>query len=114
MDKSYARRIAGVRQLLHGMKVYGDKLEKWGITPEFINNITTLYNQANVEEQQKNILKANARQLTAAHNQLMRELESHCALVKKLVRLVLPKETWLEFGFRKGEYAVKHTAKTVE
>ncbi len=110
MDKSYAQRIERVKNLIGGMTAYADKLEKWGITQEYITNMNTLYNKANDNEQKKNALKANAQQLTVAQDQLMEELESNCAMVKKLVRFELPKETWPGFGFRKGEYAEKNTA----
>lgn len=102
MDKSYCRRIAGVRNLLEGMTVYGDKLEKWGIPQELIILMATLYNQVNVYQQKKNILKRSARQITAAQKQLLEELESYCAKIKELVCPELPKETWPEFGYGKG------------
>jgi hypothetical protein len=110
VDRSYAHRIDRVKGILGGMVAYVDKLEKWGITQEFITNMTTLYNEASANEQQKNALKASTQQLTIAQDQLMEELESNCAMVKKLVRFELPKEIWPEFGFREGEYAEKSTA----
>ena len=110
MDKSYAKRIDRVKSILGGMTAYADQLEKWGITQEFITNMTNLYTQANDNEQKKNAIKASAQQLTTAQDQLMEELESNCAMVKKLVRFELPKEYWPEFGFRKGEFAAKVTA----
>jgi len=95
------------------MILYADEVEKWGITQEFINNLIMQYNQANFNEQKKNILKANARQLTAAQNQLMKELESHCAMAEELVIYELPKEAWPEFGIRKGKYVAKGAAKKI-
>ena len=112
MDRSYAHRIDRVKGILGGMTAYADKLEKWGITQEFITNMTTLYNQASENEQKKNALKASTQQLTVAQDGVMEELENSCAMVKKLVRFELPKETWPEFGFRQGEYAEKGTVDT--
>ena len=109
MDYSYAARIDRAKSILGGMTANGDKLEKWGITEEFITEMNSLYNQASANEQKKNALKASIQQLTVAQDQIMDELESNCAMVKKLVRFELPKETWPEFGFRKGEYATKGT-----
>ncbi len=114
MDRSYAHRIDRVKSILGGMTAYEDKLEKWGITQEFITNMTTLYNQANTNEQKKNALKATVQQLTLAQEETMDKLESNCAMVKKLVRFELPKQCWPEFGFRQGEYAEKETAVTGE
>ncbi len=110
MDRSYVRRMARIKNLLEGMALLGDKLEKWGISQELMNKITMLYNQATINEQKKKILKDSARQLTAAQNQLLKDLESYCTLVREWVRFEFPQETWPEFGFRKGEYAVKRTA----
>ncbi len=110
MDRSYAHRIDRIKSILGGVAAYGDKLEKWGITPEFITSLTTLYNQANTNEQKKNALKAIVQQLTLAQEETMNKLESNCAMVKKLVRFELPKECWPEFGFRQGEYAEKERA----
>ncbi len=110
MDYSYAARLDRAKSIISGMTANGDKLEKWGITQQFVTNITALYNQAIENEQKKNVLKANTQQLTVAQDQLLDELESNCAIVKKLVRFELPKECWPEFGFRKGEYAEKETA----
>jgi hypothetical protein len=114
MDKSYAQRIERVKNLIGGMTAYADKLEKWGIIQEYVANMNTLYNKANDNEQKKNALKANAQQHTVVQDQLMEELESNCAMVKKLVRFELPKETWPGFGFGKGECAEKSTAGTEE
>ena len=114
MDRSYAQRIDRVKGILGGMTANADKLEKWGITQQFITNMTTLYNQASENEQKKNALKASTQQLTVAQDQVMGELESNCAMVKKLVRFELPKEYWPEFGFRQGEYAEKGTSVTRE
>ncbi len=110
MDYSYAARLDRAKGIISGMTANADKLEKWGITQQFITNQTALYNQASENEQKKNALKANTQQLTVAQDKLMEELESNCAIVKKLVRFELPKECWPEFGFRKGEYAEKETA----
>ncbi len=103
MDRLYARRMAGVRNLLEGMMIYGDKLEEWGIPQELITLMATLYNQVNIYQQKKNTLKLSARQITVAQNQLAEELESYCAKIKELVCSELPKETWPEFGYGKGK-----------
>jgi hypothetical protein len=58
----------------------------------------------------KSAIKSSAQQLTVEQDQIMDDLESNCAMVKKLVRFELSKEYWPEFGFRKGEYAEKGTA----
>ncbi len=110
MDRSYARRMARVKNLLEGVGAFGGQIGEMGITQELMNKMTTLYNQAIENEQKKNILKDSARQLTAAQNQLLKELESLSALIREWVRFELPQETWPKFGFRKGEYAVKRTA----
>ena len=114
MKYSYAARINRVKSILGGMAAYADKLAKWGITQDFITDMTTLYTQVNDNEQKKNALKASTQQLTAEQDELMEKLESSCAMVKKLVRFELPKETWPEFGFRQGEYAEKVTAQAGE
>jgi hypothetical protein len=107
MINTYAHRINRVKAILGGMTAYGDKLAKWGITPEFITKMTQLYNQANENEQKRNAAKAGSQQLTAEQEAIMTELESNCSMVKKLVRFELPKQYWPEFGFREGEYAEK-------
>ena len=109
MRYTYADRINRVKGIIGGMTSYGDMLEKWGITKEFIAQQNTLYNQACENEQKKNDLKADAQQLTAGQEQLMKELESNCAFVKKLARFQLSKEYWPAFGFRQGEYRAKET-----
>lgn len=103
MDKSYCRRMAGVLNLLEGMTVYGDKLEQWGIPQEMITLMATLYNQVNVYQQKKNVLKRSARQITVAQKQLLEELESYCIKIKELVCSELPKGTWPEYWIRERE-----------
>jgi hypothetical protein len=111
---SYAHRIDRAKSILGGLAAHGDKLTKWGITPEFITDMTTLYSQAGEVEQKRNAAKSNAQQLLAQQEQIMAELEGNCSMVKKLVRFQLPSEYWPEFGFRKGEYAAKETTAAPE
>ncbi len=114
MIRTYAQRIDRVKSLLGGMAAHADKLEKWGITPEFIDKLNALYKQATEIEQKRNALKASSQLATVEQDKIMAELEDNCSMVRKLIRFELPKEYWPEFGFRKGEYAEKKPAEPTE
>jgi hypothetical protein len=47
MNYTYAARLNRVKSILGGMTAYADKLAKWGITQNFITDMTTLYTQWN-------------------------------------------------------------------
>jgi hypothetical protein len=69
--------------------------------------MTSLYEQANKLENDRNAIKACSQEATAQAEQVMTELVRLCSDAKKLVRMELSSESCPEFGFRKGEYAAK-------
>ena len=69
--------------------------------------MSTLYQQATKQDDDRNALKARSQEATAQAEKTMGDLEKLCSDAKKLVRMELPEETWPEFGFRKGEYSSK-------
>lgn len=105
--QTFAHQINRAKTLLDGMKLNGEELAKWGISPEFVANLTDVYNRANQLEQERNDLRAKSREATATQEQTMAELNSQCGMAKKLIRIALPEESWPAFGFRAGEYAAK-------
>lgn len=114
LNQSFVHQINRAKTLLDGLKSYSDVMAGWGITPEVVTQFTNLYNQANQLEQKRNDLKASARTATAAQEQTMTDLNKQYGIIKKLVRIALPKESWPSFGFRAGEYAAKETEETTE
>lgn len=114
MTKSFANRINKAKNMMAGLTTHATQLSKRGITPEFITQMTLLYEQANQVENERNAIKARSQEATAKVEQVMTELDRLCSQAKKLVRIELPQETWPEFGFRKGEYAVKQVQENKE
>ena len=112
--RTFAHQINRAKTLLDGLKSYGTELAAWGVTEEVVTGFTNLYNQANQNEQKRNDLKASSKAATAEQEQTMAELNKQYGVIKKLVRIALPEEAWLSFGFRAGEYAAKETEPTTE
>jgi hypothetical protein len=107
MPYNFAQRLNNAKNMLAGMTTYADRISKRGISAESLANATTLYDQTNTVQNERNALKARSQEATAQAEELMEELESFCSEAKKLIKIEFPKETWPEFGFRLGEYAGK-------
>jgi hypothetical protein len=105
MTKTFAQQINDIKNMLTGLTAHSGQLNQRGITPEFMSRMTTLFEQANQLERERNALKARSQEATFKAGQVMTELEWFYRVAKKLVRIELPAESWLEFGFRKGEFA---------
>ena len=114
MTQAFARQLNNAKNLMAGLTTHAAQLGKRGITPEVIAQMTSLYEQANRLDDERNAIKARSQEATVQVEQVMTELERLYAQAKKLVRIELPSESWPEFGFRKGEYAAKAAPEPAE
>jgi hypothetical protein len=112
MPKTFAHRLNNAKNMLAGLTLHADQLSKRGITADSVTKANQLYDQTSTLQNERNSLKARCQEATVQAEQLMTELENFCSEAKKLVRIEFPKETWPEFGFRRGEYAGQTAAAT--
>ncbi len=103
MYQTFAHKINRAKTLLDGLNSYGESVSQLGITKELVAKITDLYNQAGLIEQKKNDLMASSREATTTQQEIMKELNHQSSLARKSIRVNLPEEKWLAFGFRAGE-----------
>ncbi len=104
MYKTFAHQINRAKTLLDGLNSYGDDVIQMGITKELVAKLSNLYTQASQMEKKKNELKASSREATTAQEEIMSELNRQSSLARKSIRVSLPEEKWLAFGFRAGEF----------
>lgn len=107
LNQSFAYQINRAKTILDGLKTNAEEMAKYGITAEFVTNLTGLFDHANQLEKQRNDLKTSAQTATAEQTKIMDEINQHCSTVRKAVKTWMPKEQWHSFGFRAGEYAGK-------
>jgi len=105
MTKTFAQQLNDAKNMLAGLAAHAEQIAKRGISAESLTNANALYDQVSRLQNERNALKARCQEATVQAEQLMTELESLCSQAKKLVKIEFPKETWPEFGFRKGECA---------
>jgi hypothetical protein len=101
MTKTFAQQLNDAKNMLAGLAAHADQIAKRGISVESLINANALYDLVSRLQNERNALKSRSQEATVQAEQLMTELESLCSEAKK----EFPKETWPEFGFRKGECA---------
>ena len=96
--KSYAESVKNAQVMLAGLKEHADKLERRGIDTNFINNLEMKIDASITLNNEQEKLKAELKTKTSKLTDEMKVMGNLVAEAKKIVKLDLPKEQWLEFG----------------
>jgi hypothetical protein len=107
MLRTRVQRRYQARCMVAGLTAHVNQMSKWGITAEFIAEMSRLCDQADRQEQERNALKARYQMATARLNQILAELEGLCRTARQIVRIALPKDVWFEFEHGPGEAVVQ-------
>jgi len=99
-SKSYASQISDAQVMLAGLISNKDKLEKRGITSEFILSLGASLNNAIDKNNEQEKLKADLKTATATLDSLLSQILKMMSEATKLVKLEIPKEQWIEFGIK--------------
>lgn len=99
MPNSYAERINNVKVMLTALKADPEKLAVRGIDQAFIDSMDTQYQKVQTMDADHEALKSQLKTATAELNDEMAALETMFKIVKKLVKIDLPKEAWIRYGF---------------
>jgi hypothetical protein len=96
--QSYAEQISAAQVMLAGLQANLERLERRGMTPEFITamdaNLGSIIGKNNEQEK----LKADLKAATAALDALMAQMAKSMSEAAKVVKLEMPQEQWKEFG----------------
>ena len=99
-SKSYAEQISNVQVMMAGLKANQEKLEKRGITGEFILSLGSTLNSAIDKNSEQEKLKADLKSATAALDYTLSQMSKMMSEATKLVKLEMPQEQWKEFGIQ--------------
>ena len=108
---TFAQRLVSAKNMIAGLGAHTSELSKRGITQEVLDQMSGLYEKASKLDDDRNALKARSQEATTQAEETISDLETLCSNAKKVIRMDFAKETWPEFGFRKGEYAGKVATK---
>jgi hypothetical protein len=97
-NTSYADEIAATKVMLSGLKSHTDQLTKHGIDDAFITDLEANYSQAMTEDNEQEAYKARLKEKTSDLGRTISQMQKKRSHAKKIVKLVMPKETWKEFG----------------
>ena len=97
-SKSYAEHISSAQVMMAGLRTNLDRLQKRGVTEEFIGSLDGSLNGAIAQNNVQEKLKADLKSSTAALNHLMEHLDVIMKEATKVVKLEMPQSQWKEFG----------------
>ena len=103
IEKTFKARYSRINNMLKGLKSRPGQFSKYGATPEFLKQLTGIYEEVNQIQKQRRAIKKTSIAATAAKNRSLKEAEKLCGKARKWIRLELPADAWPEFGFKKGE-----------
>lgn len=96
--KSYADSINKMKLMLAGIKSNQTELAKRGVDAEYIADFETSYTQAQGLDDEQEKMKADVKMKTAELDAAMVIGLKKLSETKKLVKMTIPKEKWIEFG----------------
>lgn len=95
---SYAELISMVEVMASGLKNNADEVAKRGISAEFVKEMEKLRTEAITLNNEQERLKAELKSKTESLNAKLEALSDKFSESKKVVKLSIPKTSWLEFG----------------
>ena len=96
--QTYAEKVNKVKLMLSGLTANKEKLARRGLDDSFIESLTASYESAIRLDNEQEGLKARLKEKTSELDSLMKELEKKHSESKKIVKIDIPKESWIEFG----------------
>lgn len=99
MSQSYSERINNVKIMLASLKANTALLAKWGINEAYVTAMETLYNTVQALDNEHEATKAKLKTTTVELDQKMYELEQIFRNTKKIIKIELPQEAWVGYGF---------------
>ena len=97
---SYASQFVQIKLMLAGLKANQAVLSKRGITPEFITEFETVYQEIQLVDSEKEALKARLKEKTQEFLTLFQKMKKFHREAKKLVKVELSSASWKEFGIQ--------------
>jgi hypothetical protein len=107
--RTYTARMNRIHSMVKGLTDHLDPMAKEGATLDFLASLILFQENTRRIQKERQALKKNSLQATAAKNCNLKEAEKMCSKARKWVRRELPPEAWTQFGFKKGEFAKKAT-----
>lgn len=106
-QRTYTARVKRIHAMLSGLAAHQDQMEKHGATSEFRETLTIFKENLQQIQEQRQTLRKLSIEATTVKNLNLNKAERLCSKARKWVRHEFPPETWIEFGFKKGEYGKK-------
>ncbi len=98
--KSYADVISLTEVMLNGLRNNLETVTKRGIDEVFINQLSEARSTAITMNNKQEELKADLKDQTSMLQEKMDEIYSQLSEAKKVVKLAIPQERWVEFGIQ--------------
>ncbi len=100
MQRSFAEHVTGSQLMLSGLAAHQERLARRGISQTFLEDYREALQVVLEDEAAQEALKARLRERTASLYAKIADLDRQYRLARKLVKIELPREGWLEFGIR--------------
>ena len=98
MPKSFAEKINNANVMFAALNAHIDQLSQRGMNAKFIESLGEEARKANAQNVVQEKLKADLKSATATLNSTITKIDLAMSEAKKVVKLAIPKEQWLEFG----------------
>jgi len=86
------------RLMIAGMTAHSEELTKRGVDATYVSGIQTELTASETLDAEQETLKAAAKTKTTEFNARFAELQKALGEAKKLVKMTIPQEGWVEFG----------------
>ena len=100
LDKSYAEEINSAKVMLAGLKLNTERVEKRGLSADFITKLEGLHKTSQSLDDQQEDLKAKLKTQTAALDANMKVRGKMMSEAKKVVKLEMEQAAWKGFGIQ--------------
>jgi hypothetical protein len=97
-SKSYAAQVSNAQVMATALKSNMDKLQKRGMSEEFVASLDRSLNNILVQNSGQEKLKADLKSTTAVLHALLQQLNQMMREATKMVKLEIPQTQWKEFG----------------
>jgi hypothetical protein len=95
---SYAEMVKSSKVMLAGLKANPERVEKRGITPEFLTEYQQIFNDVMEIHNEQEAMKARMKEKTLELKERIKVMELKYREAKKMVKVEFPQVSWKEFG----------------
>ena len=97
-NASFSDTLSGAQLITAGSQAHLSELSSRGMTQEFVTSMETRIRGLHTKNAEQEALKSRLKEKPSSIESDLEELRAQVSEAKKVIKLVIPKEGWKEFG----------------